>query len=208
MPQMTNEQRVGFLLHVFSLIFTKIRFPFNKQPGTQEFAQLVHDYQNRVQQIKTDIVWAPWVIGDQATARTFKCHEVGANILMGFDINLDLGLPNPYPIRVIEQNPFKRDYHGNLKQTAIMAQRGHQIAWVIRNDRTNQFLGKIQDGVFELSKPRAYTNKVITPLQGMGAGITRPDQRTDQYGVNHYNEGGEWISELNTIGKDDVLGIV
>jgi len=209
MPEMNTTQKVQFLQHVHHCIFGVIRFPFDEPPGQPRFVTYAAAFQERVKQVLTGAEWAPWVIGGRVCAITFKCAERGAKILMGYDINLDLGRPQPYPIRVLEQNPFKLDHNGNLKHTAIMAQRGHQIAWVILNNRSNTFLGKVQDGVFEASKPRAYTNKTMTPLPGMGAGIVSTDTRPDQYGVDHFNMDGDWIDDLDVIGgEDDVVGCV
>ena len=208
MPAMNHEQKVQFLQHLYQRVFGVIRFPFGEPPGTPTFTSYVSQFQDRVKQVLTGEEWAPWVIGGQICARTFKCAERGAKILMGYDVNLDLGLPNPYPIRVVEQNPFKLDHNSNLKQSAILAQRGHKIIWVIRNDRTDTFLGKVQDGVFEQSKPRAYTNKTMTPLPGMGAGIVSTSTAEDQYGVSYQNLEGDWIDDLDIIGgEDDVLGV-
>jgi len=209
MPVMNHGQKVGFLLHLYQQVFGIIRFPFAEPPGQPRFERYAKLFQDRVKTVLTGPEWAPWVIGGQICARTFKCAERGAKILMGFDVNLDLALANPYPIRVVEQNPFKLDGVGNLKPTAVMAQRGTKIIWVIRNDRSDTFLGKVQDGEFEASKPRAYTNKSFTPLPGMGAGIVGTERAEDQYGVSHHNMEGDWVDDLDVIGgEDDVLGVI
>lgn len=210
MPSMTNEQRIQFLKHVHQCIFGFARFPFKEPPGTPKFQQLVNMFQDRVKTIRTGPEWAPWVfgIGGQAIAKTFKCAERGAHILIGFDIKLDLGIGAPYPIRVLEQNPFKLK-NGVLSKTAVLAQRGHKIAWVIKDDRSNTFLGKVQDGEWIATTPRAYTQKTMTPLRDMGAGIMSTDHAPDQYGVEHFNMDGEWVDDLDVIGgEDDVLGYV
>lgn len=211
MPSMNNEQKVQFLQHLHQRVFGVIRFPFDEPPGQPRFTQYVTAFQDRVKTVLTDTVWSPWVIGGQVMARTFKCAERGAKILMGFDVNLDLGLSNPYPIRAVEQNPFKLDFSGNLKQTAIMAQRGDKLIWIIRNDRSDVFLGRVLNGVFEASKPSAYTNKTktMTPLPGVGAGIVSTEHVDDQYGISHHNMEGEWMDDLDVLGgEDDVLGVI
>jgi len=211
MPAMTTEQRVEFLKHLYAKIFTIVRFPFQRiisgeiQVGSAPFIQMVTAYHNRVQQITTDPRWAPWVIGDVVGAKIFKCAELGAQLLIAFDLSLDLGTGMPYPIRVVEQNPFKRDKVGNLKATSLLAQRGHKIAWVIKTD-TNTFLGKVQDGEFEANKPRAYTKTNFQPLS-FGAGIvSQQEPVSDQYGLDFRpDENGGWVSELPDVDPNDVV---
>lgn len=79
----------------------------------------------------------PAIVGAR-NGRTFK----GA--LRAFDISL-LIAGQIVQLRVIEQNPWKRDGAGNFKRHAILAQQGHKIMWVIVN---GQFTGSIQDGVW------------------------------------------------------------
>ena len=133
MPRMTIEQRYGFLKHINSLIFDNIRFPFNEKPGTITktgipYSQLVDMFQDRVKQIKIGQEWMPWVVGEVATARTYKAQEVGVHILIGFDITLSLENGRHQRFRILEQNPYKRDKSGNFKETAVLAQKGNKLA--------------------------------------------------------------------------------
>lgn len=221
MPTMTNTQKIEFLKHLHAKIFTVIRFPFAKlnsgelQPGSQQFIQLVTAYQQKVQQITTDPQWAPWVNGDVIRARAFNCKfqngnvQLSAGILIGFDVGLDLGLGHPYPIRVIEQNPYKRDRSGNFKETAMQAQRGDKIMWIIKTD-TEKFLGKVQNGEFVPNQPRAYTATNFQPLS-FGAGISSPQGPvSDQYGVDFRpDDAGNWVSDVPDVDPNEVpFGVV
>jgi len=61
-------------------------------------------------------------------------------------------------LRFMEQNPNKIDKAGNLKETAIRARNGEFIMWLIdKKKQTDAFLGSMQNGKWEASKPRAYT---------------------------------------------------
>ena len=107
------------------------------------------------------------------------------------------------PLRIIEQNPDKTDAYGNLKQNAVLARMGHQIAWVIRTD-TNTFLGKVQDGKWEKSTPRA-TTTVQHNASVPGAGTETPVTAQDQYdeGYTHYSNG-DWQRDLPEIDVNDI----
>ena len=214
MPLMTNNQRKALLIHIYTQIFTIIRFPFYTiKPGTELFVRRVHQFQERVAQLRLAPAWGPWIIGGTAVARTFKCAELGAQILIGFDVNLDISQPTPYPIRVLEQNPYKRDGAGNFKETALLAQRGVKLAWVIKNvansPGVSNFLGKVQDGVFHPNQPRAYTPKqTMTPLLNIGAGVVQNDVRPDQYGTDHIHQDGDWLSDVDDIDPNEIpIGI-
>lgn len=127
---MTNEQRMAFLMHVESLIFA------SKLANTD------------ITRVSIDPRWRPF-IADGGNGRWF------GNGLRGFDVNLRLGnvVRN---FRILEQNPMKRDKSQNFSQYAVLAQQGHRIVWIIdRAKQTDAFLGRIQDGVFIASTPRA-----------------------------------------------------
>lgn len=206
MPVMTNQQRIDFLKHVHSKIFSR-RFPMDVQPGTQRFAQLVPMFQEEVKKIQLDPMWNAWTVEQPAKARTFKCAELGAYILIGFDVTLNID-EGQLKLRIIEQNPHKKGHLGELKETAILARRGHNIAWIIDNtsQNDNKFLGKMQDGEFIPNKPRAYEK--VTPMRNVGASIVETEVRQDQYGTNYQNLGDDWLSDIPIIDPNDILGVV
>jgi hypothetical protein len=72
---MTNQQRIDFLKHVHSKIFS-IRFPLDVEPGSQRFIELVPMFNARVKKIQLDAAWNPWLVEQNAKARTFKCAEI------------------------------------------------------------------------------------------------------------------------------------
>ena len=216
MPQMTVQQRHGFLQHIYGLIFNHVRFPFTEKPGSQmtrfgiDYTQLVNMFQDRVKQLHIAPEWMPWVVGEDGRARTFKAQEVGAYILVGFDVTLSLENGRHQRFRMLEQNPYKRDQVGNFKETAILAQRGHKLMWIIDATdprRRNAFIGKILDGEFIPNKPRATTTFRPGPN---GYGTVQPDVRTDQYGTEFTNMGEAGWSSLPDVNPDDfdVVGIV
>lgn len=149
MPKMTNRERMELIKHVADLIFC---VPVT-DPRTMESA---------INATLTDPKWAPWVIGGQVGGRTFKNSTTGLATLRGYDVSLNLGELNLDQtirltnLRFIEQNPDKLDGHGNLKENAILARRGNLIVWVIKQDPDGRFLGKIQNGEWIKSAPRAY----------------------------------------------------
>jgi len=122
--------------------------------------------------------------------------------LRGFDFTVrdDSGI---VPLRILEQNPDKMDQLGNLKQNAVLARAGHQIAWVIRTD-VNKFLGKVQDGTWTMNTPRA-TTTIVHNAGVPGAGTVKAVVAQDQYDedYNHYNNG-DWQSELPDIDVKDI----
>jgi hypothetical protein len=78
-------------------------------------------------------------------------------------------------IRLVVQNPAKRDYQGNFSQYAILAQQGHQITWLI-DLADNQFMGRVENGHFIKNQPRAN--------QQMVAGGARVNQAPPQAGFD------------------------
>ena len=121
--------------------------------------------------------------------------------LRGFDFTVqdENGL---IPLRVIEQNPDKQDDYGNLKQNAVLARAGHQIAWVIHRG-VNRFLGKIQDGKWTKSTPRATTP--VNNNTGAVTPVTAKDQYDGEY--QHYDNSdlnGDWQRELPDINVNEI----
>jgi hypothetical protein len=143
---MTNEQRMAFLMHLESLIFA------SKLAGTD------------ITQVQIDPRWAPF-IASGGRGRWF------GNGLRGFDVGLRLGnvIRN---FRVLEQNPMKRDKNQNFSQYAVLAQQGHRIVWIIdQAKQTDAFLGRIHDGQFIASTPRAtYSAPPAQQFTGAAAG--------------------------------------
>ena len=140
---MTNEQRMGFLMMVVNLIFA------SKAANSD------------ITTVRIPQQWMPFVsIG--GSGRYFKGQ------LRGFDLTLNLGNGDHIALRILEQNPFKRDNAGNFKPFSVLAQQGHKIAWVINQGAPagNQFLGRIEDGVWVPSEQR--------PVQNAGPMYTGP----------------------------------
>lgn len=170
---MTNEQKVQLILHTASVIF-------QSKTGNTDITQA---------SITTNTGTWP--------GRTFVDGKI-----RGFDLTVR-DATGIIPLRILEQNPDKQDGYGNLKQNAVLARAGHQIAWVIRTD-TNIFLGKVQDGKWIKSTPRATTT--IQHNAGVpGAGINVPVTAQDQYNEDytHYNQG-DWQRKLPEIDINEI----
>lgn len=139
-----------------------------------------------------------------ARARLFKDSTTGQPNIPGFDISLDVGEINengtmkPLNLRFIAQNPNKRDGFGNLKQNAILAQRGHRIMWVINQNIDNGFLGKVMDENWEPSTPRA-----VYPANP-NTNYPNPRQAVDQSGGQYNMNQGDWVAELPDIDQKDI----
>jgi hypothetical protein len=133
---------------------------------------------------------------------TFAGRTFVGGKLRGFDLTCR-DANGIIPLRILEQNPDKEDGYGNLKQNAVLARAGHQIAWIIRTD-TNKFLGKVQDGTWIKSTPRATTtvqyNSAI-PGTGVSVPVTAQDQYDEDY--THYDDGN-WQRELPDIDVNDI----
>lgn len=142
---MTNEHRMGFLMMVWSLIFASraANSDITKTVIPEPWAQFLTNTSSRV-------------------GRYFKGQ------LRGFDLTLNLGNGSQISLRILEQNPFKRDNAGNFKQFSVLAQQGHHIAWVINQGAPagNQFLGRIEDGQWVANEQR--------PVQNAGPMYTGP----------------------------------
>ncbi len=85
--------------------------------------------------------------------RWFKNSATGQKTLRGFDFSVQDG-NQIKKLRMLEQNPDKTDNFGNLKQYAVLARQGHQIAWLIDATQGGSFLGRIQDGKWVPSAPQ------------------------------------------------------
>lgn len=130
---MTNEQRMAFLMHLESLIFA------SKIANTD------------ITKVFTAPQWAPFI----ASGGNGRFFNGG---LRGFDIDLRLGA-TVIQLRVLEQNPQKIGKGGVFSQYAVLAQQGHRIVWIINRALKNDaFMGRIQDGLFIASAPRATYN--------------------------------------------------
>jgi hypothetical protein len=173
---MTNEQKVNLILTVANAIFN------SKAANDDIKAHVIHT--------NTGVFPGRW-FGDGK----------GGGTLRGFDFTVQdhTGIVS---LRILEQNPNKTDQFGNLKQNAILARQGHQIAWVIRRD-VNVFLGKIQDGQWEPTRPRATTKTTYNPAVP-GTGVETPVTAQDQYGDNYAKYDNEWQADLPDIDPNDV----
>lgn len=168
---MTNQEKVALLLQVVQLIFQ---------------SKLVN---SDITQVTITTNTGTW------PGRTF----VGGK-LRGFDFTVQ-DATGVIPLRVLEQNPDKMDQFNNLKQNAILARQGHQIAWVIRRDN-NAFVSKIMDGKWEKLQPHA-TQNVTFNSAVPGAGTVSPATAQDQYGGS-YQHDGDWQRELPEIDPGDI----
>lgn len=130
---MTNEQRMGFLMAIYNLVFA------SKERNTD------------ITKERVPAQWMSFLMPGQAGfGRWYKGN------LRGFKLALNLGTPEQpiaLPLLLIEQNPFKRNDKG-FSSTAILAQQGHKIMWVIQ-DGADRFFGSIQDGVWKPSEQQA-----------------------------------------------------
>lgn len=136
--------------------------------------------------------------------RLFRDSTTGIQDIPGYDISLDVGEKNlnntikPLNLRFIAQNPNKVDNNGNLKENAILARKGHKIMWVINQGIANGFLGKIIDGTWQASAPRA------TYPANQNANYPNPRQAVDQGGGQYNMNQGDWVAALPDIGQEDV----
>ncbi len=169
---MTDQERIEFMVKMASIIF---------------------EIKGKGLNPTTCTVQTKW---GNFTGRTFSNGK-----LIGFDIDLnDAG--DVVPLRILEQNPDKVDNYGNLKQNAILARAGHKIVWIIRRDRERGFIGKVQDGVFEKSEPRAL--QTVT-YGAAGTGTYQPTVGEDQFNQNYtgFNDGS-WVADLPEINTSEI----
>lgn len=185
MPLMTNQAKMEFIMWIYRLIFSLN----TNDPGLQQ----------SIQGIQPDPIWAGWILSFKG--RCFKNSATGFLNLRGFDVSLNIGKINPdgtiqpLNLRFLEQNPDKLDNAGNLKPTAILARQGHQLMWIIQRDVQNGFLGKVMDGKWEASTPRA-----VYPSTGATG--------SDQYGNNMTINKGQWIDNLPNIPQSETTQFV
>ena len=141
---MTNQERMALLMAAYNTLFE------SKRTGS-DITQMVVQHPNLM-------TWDGKPAGQQ-NGRWFK-----DGLLRGFDLNINLG-NKIIKIRILEQNPNTASDH------AKMAQNGARIAWVIDNKvQKGGWLGRIQDGVWHVSKPRAtypatYRNSGTGPVE-------------------------------------------
>ena len=184
MQPMSNQARMEFIMDVYRLIFSLNP----NDPGLHQ----------NIQGVQMDPKWAPWLLSFQG--RMFKDSTTGLMCIRGFEVSLNVGkvyadgLTAPLNLRFIEQNPNKLDSNGNLKMFANLARQGHKIVWVINKDIQNGFLGRVQDGQWEKSRPR-----VIQPAS------TDQTQGLDQQGNQMVIDKGNWIDNVPDINAGETL---
>jgi hypothetical protein len=103
--------------------------------------------------------------------------------LRGFDFDVNIN-GKILQLRILEQNPNKRDMAGNLSHYANLAQQGHKICWLI--DKNGSFLGRVQNGEWHFSQPRA-----TTPAQYNQPNTyqpTQPNYQTAGAGVSNVSQ--------------------
>lgn len=173
---MTNTEKMSLLMWMYNAIFSH---------KSEEMPTVV-------------IPPNPAIVGAR-NGRTFK----GA--LRAFDTALLIN-GQTTQLRVIEQNPWKRDGSGNFKQHAILAQQGHKIVWVIAN---GQFTGSIQDGVWVKSTYTPVQNakpaqKFTGPqnLPEVPVGMDVPEYVTMEMGAD--SEGGQDYTMENDPDAEEV----
>ena len=140
---MTNQERMALLMMVYDAIFT------SKAQGTDPAQVVIHH--------PSLMSWDGKPTGIQA-CRWFKSGVTQQLTIRGCDLNINIG-DRVIQIRIMEQNPDKES------QYAIMARQGVKITWVIdRKVQQGGWLGRIQDGQWHASEPRAtYAAPVPTP---------------------------------------------
>ena len=134
---LTNEQKKSIVMTAYASIFT------SKERRTD---------------ITTVEIRHPAIVGGVKKGRWFKDSATGQLTLRGFDLDIQLAPGKVAQLRLIEQNPNKRDSMGNLKPMAAAARAGTKVMWVI--DRNGGFLSKVQDGqVKKMNQPAYSKNK-------------------------------------------------
>jgi len=127
----------------------------------------------------------------------------GGGTLRGFDFEVDDN-GTTIALRILEQNPDKKDLYQNLKPNALLARMGHKITWVIRRDRKSAFIGKVQDGKFIPPKPRAVT-KMMFNASIPGAGQVSPHTVIDQYGGEYQEFTNGTLERLPEIDPSEAV---
>lgn len=144
---MTNEEKHSLIRNMYRVLFA------TKAEGRDAITVRV---QNRYIVNGKPLIDANGVrVGGEVHGTMFKDSSTGEKTIHGFDIDLQDG-NKILQLRFIEQNPNKRYPDGNLKPMAIAARNGSKIMWVIdREAKTNNFLGRMQDGVWTKSNMQA-----------------------------------------------------
>jgi len=132
---MTRQEKITLLIQAANALFS------SKAQNTDIQQVLIH---------------SPYLVPNGTVhGRWFKDSTTGQSTLRGFDFDIQDGAVVKH-LRLIEQNPNKRDANGNLKPLANAARQGTQIAWLIDRDaQVNAFLGRMENGVFIPSSFRA-----------------------------------------------------
>lgn len=127
---MTNQEKMALLLSMYREIFT-----------------------TKAQNVDAPsmVVCSPYLVPiGNTVGRWFK-----NGLIRGFDFDVQDG-NRVLQLRMVEQNFTLIDSAGNLTHYANLAVQGHSIVWVIdRKKKSGAFLGRIQDGKWHASKPRA-----------------------------------------------------
>lgn len=144
---MTNDEKHTLIRNLYNVMFS------TKAVGTDPETVRIH---NKYIVNGKPLIDANGVrIGGEIHGTMFKDSSTGEPTIRGFDIDLQDG-NKILQLRFIEQNPNKRYPDGNLKPMAIAARNGSKIMWVIdRAAKTNNFLGRMQDGVWKKSNMQA-----------------------------------------------------
>ena len=158
---MTNEEKHSLIRNMYRVLFAI------KAEGRDAVTVRV---QNRYIVNGKPLIDANGVrVGGEVHGTMFKDSSTGEKTICGFDIDLQDG-NKILQLRFIEQNPNKRNDAGQLKPMAIAARNGSKIMWVIdREAKTNNFLGRMQDGVWTKSNMQAVqkVSKVQNAVPGV-----------------------------------------
>ena len=125
---MDNAQRMALVMNVYNLMFNTPHTQWRNTPMPQQFAQFITR-------------WVPQIWANGAV----RAVEIGIT-----------SNGRLLPLKFLEQNPNKLDHQGRLKETALRAQNGERIMWIIDARQQNGFLGSVQNGQWQPSKSRAY----------------------------------------------------
>lgn len=183
MITMTPKQKMDLTMLIFNLIFN------SKQNGV-DITTVRISHPNIVN--GKPILQNNVRVGGEINGRWFENSATHQKTLRGFDVDLqiDNGI---LQLRFIEQNPDKVDVAGNLKPMAIAARRGSHIMWLI--DRTvhggDGFLGRIQDGQFYQSHPRAVAPATQPVRNTVATSVQSASQETANEEFALYTDPGE-----------------
>ena len=188
---MTSQQKMELIMMAYRAIFTSRR------------ENLLGDLNGHAVNIALQFRQVLGIRG-----RLFKDSTTGEQNIPGFDVSVDVGEINPdgtmkpMRLRFIAQNPNKHDGFGNLKENAILARQGHRIMWIINQDLTNGFLGKVIDDVWQPSMPRA------TYPANQNANYPNPRQAVDQNGMQYNMNQGNWVANLPDLNQEEIAEAV